>query len=85
MFDVDGVVVVPFFGFDPASPSGVAERALGRFASLLATDGLVYRRFSLFFLFRASETYAVPHCSRGIAARLRLAGAVVVTVATSCE
>ena len=41
MLDVDGVIVVPFFGFDPAFLGGGADRALGRVASLLASDGLV--------------------------------------------
>jgi hypothetical protein len=38
MLVVDGVVVVPFFGLDPAFPGGVAECALGWVASLLASD-----------------------------------------------
>ena len=72
MLGVDGVVVVPFFGLDPAFPGGVAECALGRVASLLATDGYVQEAF-----LRAAETYAVPHRGPGLAARSRVAGAAV--------
>ena len=57
----------------PSFPGGVAECALGRVASLLATDGHVQEAF-----FRAFETlYAVPHRGRGLAARLRVTGALV--------